>query len=41
MVHFILLFNNIKIVFMAEQYQILKYAYGALLELLFVISGLI
>ena len=34
MVHFVLLFNNIKIVFRAEQYQTLKYAYGVLLELL-------
>ena len=41
MVHFVLLFNNIKILFMAEQYQIQKYAYEDFLELLFIISGLI
>ena len=41
MLHFILLFNNIKIVFRAEQYHNLIYAYEDFPELLFVVSGLI
>ena len=41
MVHFVLLFNNIKIVFRAEQYQTLKYAHEEFPELLFVASDLI
>ena len=35
------MFNNSKIMFRAEQYQTLKYAYGVLPELLVVVSGLI
>ena len=39
MVHFMLLFNNIKIVFRAEQYQIHNLHMGVFPELLFVVSG--
>ena len=34
-----LMFNNIKIVFRAEQYQIHKYAYEVFPELLFVVPA--
>ena len=39
MVPFVLLFNNAKIVFRAEQYQINKYAHGDFPELLFVVPA--